>query len=280
MKKNIITAIFAGLSAFALFTAGAYAASAEGITVTDGGNVTVQSKEQGVCAFQFSLDVTADEGTEVSFEFDGGLAVRVAEYRYNEDTGIMNIYVADSKPLFDASESLTVGAVKGGTASAVEDSFKLVDGALGIRSGESGETDNPDNPDTPDTPNNPSNPDSPDNSVSSEGQTSEPENTEGSDTPVSTDSGASETEKTEVPDGPASSDSDISNSEISESTADNGGEQTSEAIADISGNGSDNDDPNLGTGSFNEAVPVLITVLFVSVLAAAVTVAAKRSRKK
>lgn len=275
MKKKIITAVFASLSAFAILAVGA---SADGINMTDDGKVTVQSKEQGVYALQFSLDVKASDGAEVSFEFDGGLTVRIADYRYSEDTGVMNVYVADNSPLFDKSESLNIGKVKGGEASIVENSFKFVDGAFGVRLAQA---DNPDNPDTPDTPDTPVNPGTPDTPVSSDTQTTEPENTGASDNPVSSESQPSNTEETEGSDNPVSSGSDITSSEAS--AADNGNDgdvQNSQSTAAASGNVTDNDDPDPGTGVFNEATPILITVMFASILAASTAILAKRSRKK
>lgn len=275
MKKKIITAVFASLSAFAILAVGA---SADGINMTDDGKVTVQSKEQGVYALQFSLDVKASDGAEVSFEFDGGLTVRIADYRYSEDTGVMNVYVADNSPLFDKSESLNIGKVKGGEASIVENSFKFVDGAFGVRLAQA---DNPDNPDTPDTPDTPVNPGTPDTPISSDTQTTEPENTGASDNPVSSESQPSNTEETEGSDNPVSSGSDITSSEAS--AADNGNDgdvQNSQSTAAASGNVTDNDDPDPGTGVFNEATPILITVMFASILAASTAILAKRSRKK
>ncbi len=275
MKKKIITAVFASLSAFAILAVGA---SAEGINMTDDGKVTVQSKEQGVYALQFSLDVKASDGAEVSFEFDGGLTVRIADYRYSEDTGVMNVYVADNSPLFDKSESLNIGKIKGGEASIVKNSFKFVDGAFGVRLAQADNPDNPDNPDTPDTPVNPGTPDTP---VSSDTQTTEPENTGASDNPVSSESQPSNTEETEGSDNPVSSGSDITSSEAS--AADNGNDgdvQNSQSTAAANGNDTDNDDPDPGTGVFNEATPILITVMFASILAASTAILAKRSRKK
>lgn len=278
MKKKIITAVFASLSAFAILAVGA---SAEGINMTDDGKVTVQSKEQGVYALQFSLDVKASDGAEVSFEFDGGLTVRIADYRYSGETGVMNVYVADNSPLFDKSESLNIGKIKGGEASIVENSFKFVDGAFGVRLAQADNPDNPDNPDTPDTPVNPGTPDTP---ISSDTQTTEPENTGASDNPVSSESQPSNTENTEETKGsdiPVSSGSDITSSEAS--AADNGNDgdvQNSQSTAAANGNDTDNDDPDPGTGVFNEATPILITVMFASILAASTAILAKRSRKK
>lgn len=249
MKNKIFTAIFAGLSAFSLLAAGA---SAEEIAINEGGKVTVQAMEQGVCSIRFSLKVEADEGAKVSFEFDEGLKVRVAEYRCNEDTGIMNVYVADNNPLFDKSESLIIGELKGGKASIIADSFKFTDGAMNILSGQvktPQETEKPDEP------------------VSSETEAAPPQETEvTTDEPVASESEATTPQEAEA--------ANTTNPEATTESTTNNIEQTSEAA-----NASD-DDKDPGTGSFNESAPILITVMFAAVLAVIAAVAAKKIKNK
>ncbi len=62
-------------------------------------------------SLQFSLKAELKGGTaKLQMEFAENLPAKIAEYRYHEDTGILNVYLAGTAPLF-AEQSLAVGTV-------------------------------------------------------------------------------------------------------------------------------------------------------------------------
>lgn len=84
------------------------------IEVTDKGAVTINSDHgaaEGISSLQLSLKVQpTEQNAKVSFEFSDS-AAKIAEFRYHEDDGQLNIYLAGEDALFDKSGNLSVGTV-------------------------------------------------------------------------------------------------------------------------------------------------------------------------
>lgn len=84
------------------------------IQVADDGTVTISSDHgaaEGISSLQFGLQVQpAEQNANVSFKFSDS-AAKIAEFRYHEDSGLLNIYLAGEEALFDQSGSLSVGTV-------------------------------------------------------------------------------------------------------------------------------------------------------------------------
>lgn len=76
---------------------------------------TENAAQEGITAVRMSLNVEPKNETdtveEVAFEFSESNDIKIADYRYHEETGQLNIYMADSKPLFRTSNSLKLGSV-------------------------------------------------------------------------------------------------------------------------------------------------------------------------
>lgn len=129
MKKHLIKFMLTALM-FGLMTSfSAMAADSEAnsnITISEG-NISLMSEnaeQDGITGIQLSLKVETDVDAEISFNFNPDFlkedsdtedGVKVAEVRYHEDeeTGskIINIYIANSEPVFKGSNSLNLGAV-------------------------------------------------------------------------------------------------------------------------------------------------------------------------
>ena len=98
-----------------------------------------QSVSGNILSLQVGLkvDSNAQEETTATFQFSENVA-KVADYRYNQEKGILNIYLSGTKTLFqNGTESLKLGNVQINTTnengatvhvSVVEDSVKMVKG--------------------------------------------------------------------------------------------------------------------------------------------------------
>lgn len=98
-----------------------------------------QSVSGNILSLQVGLKVDSNvqEETTATFQFSENVA-KVAEYRYNQEKGILNIYLSGTKTLFqNGTESLKLGNVQINTTnengatvhvSVVEDSVKMVKG--------------------------------------------------------------------------------------------------------------------------------------------------------
>lgn len=76
-------------------------------------NIALSSEDasqDGITAIKMSLQVNADEAADISFKFNRKNSTKVADFRYHEDTGILNIYMADNEPIF-TSDTLNIGTV-------------------------------------------------------------------------------------------------------------------------------------------------------------------------
>lgn len=143
MIKKILKVAFTAFIPFILGTILSFntaAADEEGysIKIDNMGNVTLISdheEKSGITALQFSLEVSAKNAADVSFEFNSENNFKISEYRYNAESNCLNIYISDSEVIFGDADSLDIGAVsakdkKGSNldveVNVVEDSLKYV----------------------------------------------------------------------------------------------------------------------------------------------------------
>lgn len=91
-----------------------FAQSNDSFQLDTQGNVTLTSSHaarEGISSLQFGLEIVSNSVDKVEFQFSPNLA-EVSEFRYHEDTGILNVYIASTEALFpENSESLTLGRV-------------------------------------------------------------------------------------------------------------------------------------------------------------------------
>lgn len=110
-----IMSVFTALLMFGLISMRAYAESGDGFLLDEAGNLTLVSEhaaKEGISSLQFSLSVNAPDGADVSFVFSSSSA-DVCEYRYDESSKVLNVYIAGKKALFESDvETLAVGVVK------------------------------------------------------------------------------------------------------------------------------------------------------------------------
>lgn len=102
-------------------------ASAQDVILTAKENkveVTVGALDEDAYSMQLALDVKVTEGnadTKISFEFAPGIAGSVKQYRYDQDTGTLNIYISggqDQKLSKDQELGIGKVVVDAGTGSA------------------------------------------------------------------------------------------------------------------------------------------------------------------
>ena len=121
MKKQLIQFMFTALtfgmlvSLNTMATENAETKANSSIEITQSGNVSLNSnnaQQEEVKAFQLSLKVEPDENAkDVVFNFNQENNIKISEYRYHADTNTMNIYVADSEPVFKGSDLINIGEV-------------------------------------------------------------------------------------------------------------------------------------------------------------------------
>lgn len=115
MLKKVIMSAFTALSLGAILSLNTGTAeAASNIKINEAGNVLLiadQEKADGITSVQLSLKVDSAVDADVSFEFNSENDLKISEYRYHDDTNCLNIYIADSKPLFDGEGPLDIGAV-------------------------------------------------------------------------------------------------------------------------------------------------------------------------
>ena len=143
MKKIIAGFVMAVFACAALLPLRAYAAEEPAISLQpegDGANVVLtlpESVRENVHSLELSLKVESNAQDQLHVEFlFGESTAKIAEYRYHEDTGVLNLYLSGSQALFKEA-SLSLGKVSVSAAnkegiivrvSVVEDSLKLVSG--------------------------------------------------------------------------------------------------------------------------------------------------------
>lgn len=98
--------------------AGTESKSDSSIVIDRSDNVSLMSDnaaQEGITAVSMSLNVKPTDETDtiedIVFDFADSDDVKIAEYRYHEDTGQLNIYMADAKPLFRNSNAMKLGSV-------------------------------------------------------------------------------------------------------------------------------------------------------------------------
>lgn len=101
--------------------------------------------EEDVVSLQLSFRIQGDGGNikadEIDFAFDAGLpASAIQQCRYQEDTGILSIYISGKENLYK-SQDIPLGRVvlnsdRSASVSVVKDSFKTVNSAFGMYQGE------------------------------------------------------------------------------------------------------------------------------------------------
>lgn len=142
MKKWLATLL---LGAALTLTALPVAAQGTDGTVTmnaDGSQASVsltlpQEAAQDVTALRLSFQVDSSNGAKAQFDFNDGLTSSVQQYRYNEETGRLTVYIAGRDELLkDGTVSLgeiQLDAAHGtiATVRVVEDSLELVNAAYG-----------------------------------------------------------------------------------------------------------------------------------------------------
>lgn len=102
------------------------------------------SPPEEVVAIQLSFQLSGQgsiKKEDVSFEFGSSIPQGVMkEYRYQEDTGVLNIYISGNKNIYN-SKNISLGKVvvnseEKTTVKVVKDSFKTVNSAHGMYEGE------------------------------------------------------------------------------------------------------------------------------------------------
>lgn len=115
MKKRIFNIVLTVFIFAVLLPAHVLAANTnDEIQITEQGAITIISQhaaKEGISSLQFGLSVEPTEpNAKVSFSFSDS-AAKIAEFRYNEESGLLNVYMAGSKALFGDSDTLLVGTV-------------------------------------------------------------------------------------------------------------------------------------------------------------------------
>lgn len=141
MKKQIINCLFAALTIGTLASLNAGAADSQAgsnIIISESDSISITSENavsDGITAIQLSLKVEPVTEADVIFNFNPDNNVEITEFRYHKDTDILNIYVADSEPIFIGSDTIELGSVYAAdtegnvvdvTITPVEDSMKFV----------------------------------------------------------------------------------------------------------------------------------------------------------
>lgn len=195
MKKNILGIIMAVFIFIAILPQQVFGTGNDTpVKLENGESATIEAKlsnasEEKVSSIQFSIKVTAKDGSqadnnvlekieELTFSPDETLAskVKICDQRYHKDTGVLDIYIAGTEPIFESENKLNAGTVtakyKDNLKEDVyikveEDSFKAVKG-IGLET-VTGEEDvvniltaqQPVKPEEPDNTEKPDNPDKP-----------------------------------------------------------------------------------------------------------------------
>lgn len=115
MKNRILNIVLLAFIVAVLLPVHALAANTnDEVQISEEGDISIQSEhaaQEGISSLQFGLLVQATEpDAQVSFAFSESTA-KIAEYRYHEDSGLLNIYLAGTTPLFTDSAVLPVGTV-------------------------------------------------------------------------------------------------------------------------------------------------------------------------
>lgn len=99
------------------------------------GTVTICSQhagEEALSSLQFSISIDSADADKISFEF-GETNAKITEFRYDEETNRLNIYMAGVDPLFaKGGDTLTVGkiVVQDSNGNAVDANVSVVEHSL------------------------------------------------------------------------------------------------------------------------------------------------------
>lgn len=141
MKKLLATLLMgaaligAALPAWAADTAGKVTMEAKGDQAAVSLSLPAPA-DQSATALQLTFQVEGGDA-KAEFLFDKGLTCSVQEYRYEESSGQLTVYLAGDKPLFQNGSAklgtIRLKANKGASATVrvVEDSLELVNAAYG-----------------------------------------------------------------------------------------------------------------------------------------------------
>lgn len=134
MGKSILKKIFVILALVVLMSVPALAAdTGDRVEIGENGEVTVSSDHAGkeeISSIQLSLMVEpAEPGVSVSFSF-ADTPAKIAEYRYHEEDGVLNLYLAGTESLFADSDSLKIGTVVNGEGNPLAVSIRVVEDSL------------------------------------------------------------------------------------------------------------------------------------------------------
>lgn len=136
MKKSRLRLFLALLAVLAVPAVSAAAADTGEETIElsrSGQNAEVRigipkAKGEGLSSLQLSLNVTADSPgvSNVSFQFGGLGSAKVKEYRYNQESGILNLYIAGTEGIFSQSdEKLFLGTIAVSDANGAAQAFSV-----------------------------------------------------------------------------------------------------------------------------------------------------------
>lgn len=95
---------------FSLSVAAAQMVSLE--ASTDGVAVQLSGVTENVSTMKISFEIKTQQGicSQAAFDFDGSIASEVQEYRYDEETGILTLYLSGTEKLFQDG-SLILGKI-------------------------------------------------------------------------------------------------------------------------------------------------------------------------
>lgn len=143
MKKILATLLLGTALAVAALPVSAAGAD-NAVTLTANGSTAAvhlnlpENEAKGVTAMQLSFEVESSDSINVEFAFDSAVSASVKEYTYNEQTGILNVYLAGRSELLSSDGSADLGEIQlngdGGSDASVRfvpDSLRLVDASLG-----------------------------------------------------------------------------------------------------------------------------------------------------
>lgn len=143
MKKILATLLLGTALAVAALPVSAAGAD-NAVTLTSNGSTAAvhlnlpENEAKGVTAMQLSFEVESSDSIDVEFAFDSAVSASVKEYTYNEQTGILNVYLAGRSELLSSDGSADLGEIQlngdGGSDASVRfvpDSLRLVDASLG-----------------------------------------------------------------------------------------------------------------------------------------------------
>lgn len=117
MKKRFIKCMLTAFTFGLLMSLNTLATGAEAdssIKISGSGNVTLMSdnaEQDGITALQLGLQIESEKVADAVFNFSTENTPKIMDYRYNKDTKVLTLYIADSEPIFKGSDSLNLGGV-------------------------------------------------------------------------------------------------------------------------------------------------------------------------